>query len=123
MRINLARRITAAGFGIGMGSVVQAINGLALASTLSCAAQHLFLRLPCVAPRIARHVAKALGSTALCLQLFLARSTHRRAYDNGHLALRVRDMAGHSLCAERRNVAPHSPLLGRIAIHRGHPVP
>jgi hypothetical protein len=120
MRINLARWITACGVG---RSVVQAINGSALASTLSAAAQHLFLRLPCVARRIVRRAAKALAGTALCLQLSLARSTHRRAYDNGHLALRVRDMAGRLPFAGHRNVGQRLQPSGRIASHRGHPVP
>jgi hypothetical protein len=106
-----------------MGSVVQALHESALASTLSAAARHLFLQLPCVARLICRHVAKALAGSALCLQLSLARSTRHHAYDSVHLASQVLDMPSHSLCAEHRSVAPRSPLLGRIASRRGHPVP
>jgi hypothetical protein len=80
------------------------ILGSTLASTLSCASQHLFFPLPCVARLICRHVAKALAGSALCLQLFLVRSKHHRACDSGHLASQARDTRGRLPFAEHRSV-------------------
>jgi hypothetical protein len=117
MRINLARWITACGVGDGLGRPGdQRIS--ARIDVLSRRAA------PLLAPQlIARHAAKALAGTALCLQLFSARSTHRHAYDSVHLASQARDTRGRLPFAEHRSVAPRLPLLGRIPNHKVHRVP